>query len=84
MMKTDPEIKAIVAFTGTPWQAGMVKSLLENEGIEAFLNDMNRANHNPGWNLPGEGGSVRVVISNLDYEKAKKVVDAYVNNQKSI
>ena len=52
-MNTDPEIKVIVAFTGTPWQAGMVKSLLENEGIEAFLNDMNRANYNPGWNLPG-------------------------------
>jgi hypothetical protein len=61
----------------------MVKSLLENEGIEAFMNDMNRANYNPGWNLPGEGGSVRVVISSVDYEKAKKVVDSYVNNQKS-
>jgi hypothetical protein len=81
-MNPYPEIKAIVAFTGTPWQAGMVKSLLENEGIEAFLNDMNRANYNPGWNLPGEGGSVRVVISNLDYERAKKVVDAYIENMK--
>ena len=79
-MKTDPEIKAIVAFTGTPWQAGMVKSLLENEGIEAFLNDMNRANYNPGWNLPGEGGSVRVVISSLDYERAKKVCLLYTSD----
>lgn len=82
-MKTDPEIKAIVAFTGTPWQAGMVKSLLEDEGIKAFLNDMNRADYNPGWNLPGEGGSVRVFISSLDYERAKKVVDVYVENLKS-
>tara|TARA_R110002050_G_scaffold84491_1_gene180353 strand:- start:218 stop:352 length:135 start_codon:yes stop_codon:yes gene_type:complete len=36
-MKTNQENRLIEIYMGTAWQTGMIKSLLENEGIEAFL-----------------------------------------------
>jgi len=82
-MKPTPEINPVVVFTGTAWQAGMVKSLLEDAGIEAFVLEHARATYNPGWNLPGEGGSVRVMISDLDLEEARPIVEEYVKNVRS-
>jgi hypothetical protein len=79
-MKPSPEINPIVVFTGIAWQAGMVKSLLGNAGIEAYALEHARATYNPVWNLPGEGGSVRVMISDLDLIEAKHIVDEYVHN----
>ena len=76
-MNRDDYDKAVVIFAGTTWQAGMVKNLLENENIEAFLIDSARGTYNPGWNYPGEGGSVRVMVSGLDAEKAREIVLKY-------
>jgi len=81
-MKTNQEINPVVVFTGTAWQAGMVKSLLENAGIEAFVLEHASATYNPGWNLPGEAGSVRVMISDLNLEEARPIVEEYVKNLK--
>ena len=79
-MSENQEINPVVVFVGTAWQAGMVKSLLEDAGIEAFLLEHARATYNPGWNLPGEGGSVRVMISDMDLAEAKPIVESYVSN----
>jgi hypothetical protein len=49
-------------FAGTLQQAGMVKSLLANAEIEAFLKDeINRTNL-PWWTASGGVGSVKVVV----------------------
>ena len=79
-MNTNQEVKPIVVFTGTAWQAGMVKTLLEDSGIEAFVLEHARATYNPGWNLPGEAGSVRVMISDMDLEEARPIVVEYEKN----
>ena len=79
-MDPKPNIKAVIIFTGTTWQAGMVKSMLENEGIEAYLFDGVRGTYNPGWNLPGEGGSVRVMVSEENLADAKLIVEEYEAN----
>ncbi len=79
-MVPNPDIKAIIIFTGTTWQAGMVKSLLADAGIEAYLFDGARGTYNPGWNLPGEGGSVRVMISEEDAMEGKLIVETYQAN----
>lgn len=81
-MKTNKEIEPIEIFNGTTWQAGMVKSLLENADIEAFLNDEIMGTLNPWWTAPGGAGSVKVFISNLDYNKAKIIVEEYEKNIK--
>lgn len=81
-MKKNNETDPIEVFAGTAWQAGMVKSLLENVTIEAFLSDEIIGTLNPWWTAPGGAGSVRVFVSNLDYEKAKIIVEEYEKNLK--
>jgi len=79
-METDNEL--IEIFAGTTWQAEMVKSLLGNAEIEAFLKDDIVGTMAPWWTAPGGAGSVKVVVSNLAYEKAKSVVEEYEKNMK--
>jgi hypothetical protein len=82
-MYPEEELKPVVIFTGTFWQAGMVMSLLKNANIEAFLYDGARGTYNPGWNLPGEQGSVRVIVSLRACDQAKLIVEEYEKNLKS-
>ena len=72
------DMKPIEIFNGNPFQAQMVKNLLENEGVESFLKDEIMA-RSPIFRP--EGG-VKVMISDLDYEKAKLVVDEYERSQR--
>jgi hypothetical protein len=67
------DMTLIEIFDGTLFQARMVKNLLENEGIESFLKDEIIA-RSPIFR---PGGGVRVMISELDYEKAKLVVNEF-------
>lgn len=79
-MDSNSEKKPVVVFTGNTWQSGMVASLLESASIKAYLLDTSRGTFNPGWNLPGEDGSVRVAVSSLDAEDAKMIVEDYTRN----
>ena len=77
-MITDNGIKPIEVFAGTAMQASMVKSLLENAEIEAFLKDENIGTLNPWHAAPGGAGAVKVFVSSMEYEKARHVVEDYV------
>ena len=79
-MSTNEENKPIEIFAGNIFEAGMVKSLLENSGIKAYLKDEIMGTLSPWWVTPGGAGAVKVIISNLDFEKAKLIVDEYYNN----
>ena len=76
-MKTGKEIKLVEVFDGTALQVAMVKSLLENAEIRAFLKDGIMGTLNPWYTSPGGAGAVTVFVSNLDYDKAKQIVDEY-------
>jgi hypothetical protein len=58
----------------------MVKSLLENEGIEAFLNDEINGTLAPWVVSPGGAGSVKVIVSNRDFSTSKSIVEIYQEN----
>ena len=76
-MKSDKEIYPVVVYEGHNWEASMVKSLLENAEIEVFTKDERMGVLAP-WNVDAGGaGPVKVMVSNLDLEKAKEVVDAF-------
>jgi hypothetical protein len=76
-MKTDEEIYPVEVFDGNDWNASMVKSLLENADIEVFIKDEKMGVLAP-WNVAGGGaGSVKIFVSNIDYEKAKEVIEQY-------
>ncbi|HEX7584020.1 MAG TPA: DUF2007-related protein [Prolixibacteraceae bacterium] len=77
-MKPDNEIYPVEVFDGNDWEASMVKSLLDNAEIESFIKDEKMGVLAP-WNVAGGGaGSVKIFVSNIDYEKAKEVVDEYL------
>jgi hypothetical protein len=82
LMKQDKDIEPVEVFDGTAWQAGMVKSLLENSGIKAYLNDEIVGTMAPWWTAPGGAGSVTVFVSNQDCDQAKLIVGEYEKTQK--
>lgn len=78
-MDTDYEIRPVIVFEGNDWQASMVKSLLDNAEIEAFIKDEKMGVLAP-WNVAAGGaGAVKIFVSNLDYERAREVVTEYIN-----
>ncbi len=70
-------MKLVGIFEGNLFQAQMVKNLLENGCIESFLKDEIIGTRSPVW-TPGVG--VRVMVSDLDYSKAKLIVEEFENN----
>jgi len=79
-MKTNDDILPVEVFEGTIWHAEMVKSLLENTEIQTFLKDEIQGTMAPWVTEPGGVGSVKVMVSTLDYDKAKSIVSEYENN----
>lgn len=76
-MNSDQEIYPVEVFDGNDWDASMVKSLLDNAEIEAFVKDEKMGVLAP-WNVAGGGaGSVKIFVSNVDFEKAKEVIEQY-------
>ncbi len=74
-------IEPVEVFSGTIVEAEIVKSLLENAEIETFLKDEIIGTLAP-WNATAGGvGSVKIVVSNLDYDKAKLVIEEYEKNK---
>mgnify|MGYP001434272204 CR=1 FL=1 len=80
-MINDKVDEPIDVFAGTPWQAEIVKSLLENTEIEAYLRDEINGTMFPWITSAGGMGSVKVVVSSLDFDKAKLIVEEYEKNQ---
>jgi len=81
-MKTDKGVGPVEVFAGTAVQATLVKSLLENAEIEAYLKDEFTGVLYPWHSSPGGVGAVKVLVSSDDQIKAKIVVDEYENNLK--
>jgi hypothetical protein len=81
-MKTKDPYDPVVVFAGTTWQAGMVKSLLEDAGISAFIKDEIMGTLKPWWTAPGGAGAVSVYVSVKDFEEARAIVAGYEMNMK--
>lgn len=79
-METLSDNGPVEIFAGTPWQAEMVKNLLENEGINAYIKDEILGTLNPWWAAPGGAGGVKVTVSGLDVVKALRIVKEYEKN----
>ena len=75
-MKTEP----VKVFRGTYLQCEMVRSLLENAGIESYLKDELLGTIAPWWAEPGGAGVVKVFVSEEDEARAKLVVEQYEKN----
>mgnify|MGYP001214692010 CR=1 FL=1 len=81
-MKPSDDIEPVEVFSGTIWEAQLVKSLLENVEIETFLKDENTGTMAPWYTAAGGAGSVTVVVSNLDYDRARDIVAEFETNMR--
>ena len=75
-MKEDRS-RLIEVFKRTPWEADLLKSMLENNGIHAATKDGNVVN----VVLPATAIEVAVLVNESDCADAKKVVDQYLKNE---
>jgi hypothetical protein len=82
MMKKQDEFEPVEVFSGNLWEAEMVKNLLENEGIEAFINNEFTGTLAPWYTAGGGAGSVSVVVSAFHYVKAKVIVEEFERNRR--
>jgi hypothetical protein len=79
-METNNNIKSVEVFSGTQWEAGMIKGLLANEQIESYVKDEIMAGLNTFSSLPGGSIQVKVMVSNNDFDKSLKVINEYKKN----
>ena len=75
-------MEPVEVFAGTIMQAEILKSLLEDSEIEAFLKDEIMGSMAPWYSSGGGAASVKVVVSKDDYEKAMLVVTEFEKNIK--
>ncbi len=79
-MSHDKKIKSVEIFRGMVYQAQMVKNLLENAGIDSYLQDEITGTLNLPWDNTGGVGMVKVTVSSADYNMALAVVQEYKKN----
>ena len=83
MKKSDKDVIPVEVFAGSALQANMVKSILEDAEIEAFLKDEFSGTLYPWHSAGGGAGAVKVFVSSLVYDQARSLVDEYESNLNS-
>ena len=78
------DIKLIEIYAGELWQATIVKELLNDNKIDAFVENELMGNIAPWQISAGGAASVSVKISNADYVLAKSLVDEFTNGSNQL
>jgi hypothetical protein len=79
MSKEENEQDPYEVFEGSAWEAGLLKSILEDNEIETII----REAYSLPWNsLPLKGAAAKVFVALKDFEKAKLIVDEFYANLK--
>lgn len=76
-MGTSDNFKPVEVFSGTMWQAEIIKDMLMDNDIEAFLGDEIWGMDAPIQTAPEAVGSVSVFVDREDREDAKIIVERY-------
>jgi hypothetical protein len=69
--------KPVEVFSGTTWQAEIIKSMLLDNDIQAYLGDEIWGMDAPRKNAPDMVGAVSVFVENENFQDAKIVVERY-------
>lgn len=75
-MISEDKNKPVKIFTGISWEAEMLKNMLENDGIDAYMNNEIMGTLAPFYSNPGLG-AVTLIVSSQDFEKAKIIVQEF-------
>jgi len=80
-MNQNDKALPVEVFAGSQWEAALVKSLLENAEIEAYLKDEIRGTTMPWQVTPGGINAVKVIVSSDDIDLARQVVSEFETNR---
>ncbi len=75
-MKDNKNIEPVQIFTGMAWEAQLLKNILENNGINAFITNEQIGTLAPFYITPGVG-AVGLLVSSADAEKAREIAAAF-------
>ncbi len=74
--------KSAIVFSGSGWETGLVKSLLDNAEIDAYIFGGLRSVFSPmGASFGSE--QMNIMVSASDYDRALEVVNQYLAGIKS-
>jgi hypothetical protein len=76
-MKNRDKDYTVEVFSGTMWESELVKSLLENNGIDSFLANTSLSTY---IYEPIYSSGAKVMILEADLEAAKEIVGKYFEN----
>lgn len=71
------ESSLVEVFAGSFIDAEMVKTILQESGIEVFLKDENMGVIAPWYVSAGGTGAVKVAVSSNNYDKATSIIQKY-------
>ena len=71
-------------FRGTYFEAMNMRNLLETNNIEVFTENENMSNIKPWVVASGGFNPVILNVNDEDFEKAKKIIEAFENNNLNI
>jgi hypothetical protein len=77
MVKEDKSLTPYEVFEGSAWEAGLLKSILEDNDIETIIQQATALPLNI-W--PTEAATVKVFVALKDFEQAKAIVDEFYTN----
>ena len=79
-MTDDKDFSPYEVFEGTPWEAGLLKSILEDNDIETIMQQASALQ----WSvMPTDRATMKVYVAKDDLEQARAIVeDFYTNMEK--
>lgn len=77
MTKQEKDLAPYEVFEGSAWEAGLLKSILEDNEIESYLTQ----DYQLPWNsIPVKGAAAKVFVALKDLEQAKAIVEEFYSN----
>jgi hypothetical protein len=77
MTKEDKDLTPYEVYEGSAWEAGLLKSILEDNDIETYMTQDYQL---PWNNIPVKGAAAKVFVALKDLEQAKAIVDEFYTN----
>lgn len=68
-------------FIGTDIEANYIAAMLNEESIQCFVKNNFQSSLNAGWADGNSDQSTVLLVYSEDSEKAKAIVDTYLNNE---
>ncbi len=79
-MEKQDDIKLVEVFAGEHWQATMIQNVLNENQIQAFLENELMGTIAPWRIAPGGFNPVKVIVANHDYELSLKLIEEFNNS----